>query len=67
MELKKSPGYESLAKAAPVIFDYSEDNFVADPRTQYDFSLSPLAWSLIYLDGLEANLNVIKASSPTMN
>ena len=67
MELKKSPGYESLAKAAPVIFDYSEDNFVADPRTQYDFSLSPLAWALIYLDGLEANLNVIKASSPTMN
>ena len=67
LELKKSPGYESLAKVAPVIFDYSEDNFVADPRTQYDFSLSPLAWSLIYLDGLEANLNVIKASSPTMN
>jgi hypothetical protein len=67
MELKKSPGYESLAKAAPVIFDYSEDNFVADPRTQYDFSLSPLAWALIYLDGLEANLYVIKASSPSLN
>jgi len=67
LELKKSPGYESLAKVAPVIFDYSEDNFVADPRTQYDFSLSPLAWALIYLDGLEANLYVIKASSPAMN
>jgi hypothetical protein len=67
LEFRKSPGYESLAKVAPVIFDYSEDNFVADPRTQYDFSLSPLAWALIYLDGLEANLYVIKASMPVTN
>ena len=67
LELRKSPGYESLAKAAPVIFDYSEDNFVEDPRTQYDFSLSPLAWALIYLDGLEANLYVIKASASSAN
>jgi hypothetical protein len=67
LELRKSPGYESLAKAAPIIFDYSEDNFVKDPGTQYDFSLLPLAWALIYLDGLEANLMVIKASSPVMN
>jgi hypothetical protein len=67
LELRKSPGYESLAKAAPIIFDYSEDNFVEDPRTQYDFSLSPLAWALIYLDGLEANLYVLKASSHSLN
>lgn len=67
LELRKSPGYENLARVAPVILDYSEDNFAADPRTQYDFSLSPLAWSLIYLDGLEANLNVIKASSNSLN
>jgi hypothetical protein len=67
LEFKKSPGYESLAKVAPIIFDYSEDNFVADPRTQYDFSLSPLAWALIYLDGLEANLYIIKASGPAIN
>ena len=67
LELRKSPGYESLAKAAPVIFDYSEDNFVEDPRTQYDFSMLPLAWALIYLDGLEANLYVIKASASAVN
>jgi hypothetical protein len=67
LEFRKSPGYESLAKAAPIIFDYSEDNFVEDPRTQYDFSLSPLSWALIYLDGLEANLYVIKASASTVN
>jgi hypothetical protein len=62
LEFRKNPGYENLAKVAPVIFDYGEDNFVSDPRTQYDFSLSPLAWALIYLDGLEANLNLIKAA-----
>jgi hypothetical protein len=62
LEFGKSPGYESLAKTAPLIFYYSEDGSVGDPRTQHDFTLSPLAWALIYLDGLEANLLMIKAS-----
>ncbi len=64
LEFGKTPGYESLAKAAPIIFDYNEDNFGADPRTQSDFSLLPLSWALIYLDGLEANLYMIEASAP---
>jgi hypothetical protein len=67
LEFGKSPGYESLAKAAPLIFDYSEDGYGGDPRTQQDFTLSPLSWALIYLDGLEANLSVIKASASAMN
>ena len=67
LEFGESRGYEDLAKAAPIIFDYSEDGFGGDPRTQYDFSLLPLAWALIYLDGLEANLYMIKASMPAVN
>jgi hypothetical protein len=62
LEFGISPGYESLAKTAPLIFYYSEDGSIGDSRTQHDFTLSPLAWALIYLDGLEANLLMIKAS-----
>jgi hypothetical protein len=62
LEFGISPGYESLAKTAPLIFYYSEDGSIGDSRIQHDFTLSPLAWALIYLDGLEANLLMIKAS-----
>jgi hypothetical protein len=62
LEFGISPGYESLAKTAPLIFYYSEDGSIGDSRTQHDFTLSPLAWAIIYLDGLEANLLMIKAS-----
>jgi len=62
LEFGISPGYESLAKTAPLIFYYSEDGSIGDSRTQHDFTLSPLTWALIYLDGLEANLLMIKAS-----
>jgi hypothetical protein len=62
LEFEKSPGYENLAKAAPLIFDYSEGGYGGDPRTEKDFALSPLSWALIYLDGLEANLEMIKVS-----
>jgi hypothetical protein len=67
LEFGKSPGYESLAKAAPLILDYSEDGYGGEPGTQNDFTLNPLSWALIYLDGLEANLYVIKASAPVVN
>jgi hypothetical protein len=67
LEFGKSPGYESLAKAAPLILDYSEDGYGGEPGTQNDFTLNPLSWALIYLDGLEANLNMIKASTPAAN
>jgi hypothetical protein len=67
LEFGKSPGYESLAKAAPLILDYSEDGYGGEPGTQNDFTLNPLSWALIYLDGLEANLLMIKASAPAVN
>jgi hypothetical protein len=56
-----TPGYEPLAKNAPEILNFKislQDN--SDWYTQV-FNDFP-AWVLIYLDGLEANLNIIKAS-----
>lgn len=61
-EFKKSPGYEKLAKSAPLIFDYKEHSGDEDPWVYQVFLYSPLAWALIYLDGLETNLLMIKAS-----
>jgi hypothetical protein len=67
LEFGKSAGYESLAKDAPLIFDYREDGYGGEPGSQMNFSLNPLSWALIYLDGLEANLYMIRASGPAIN
>jgi len=67
MEFGKTPGYENLAKAAPIIFDYSEDGYGGEPGSQTDFILNPVSWALIYLDGLEANLLMIRTSLPAIN
>jgi hypothetical protein len=57
-----TPGYEILAKNAPAIL-----NFKFSPSENADWYQQVfndfLAWVLIYLDGLEANLLMIKASS----
>jgi len=60
--MQKTPGYESLAKSAPSIFDYSDNITGDDSWAQLIFNDNTLSWSLIYLDGLETNLNMIKAS-----
>jgi hypothetical protein len=53
-----TPGYEMLARNAPVIFNFRAD----DPEwSKYVFN-DFYAWVLIYLDGLEANLLTIKAA-----
>jgi len=67
LEFGKTPGYERLAKAAPLIFDYSENGYGGEPGTQTDFILNPVSWALIYLDGLEANLLMIRTSLPAIN
>jgi hypothetical protein len=55
-----TPGYEMLAKDAPLIFNFRSD----DPEwSKYVFN-DFFAWVLIYLDGLEANLLTIKATGP---
>ncbi|MEI6049467.1 MAG: hypothetical protein WCS03_11260 [Bacteroidota bacterium] len=62
-EMGKTRGFESLAKVAPVIFDIN-DPAGSDPGWAYRiFRDNTLSWALIYLDGLEANLYMIKASA----
>lgn len=62
LEAGKTPGYEEFAKAAPTIFDYINPGDRPQDWTQGMFVATPRAWSLIYLDGLETNLKMIKTS-----
>jgi hypothetical protein len=59
-ELGKSDEHNRLAEAAPAILDYRE---TPDPHgwTQEKFVMTPVVWSLIYLDGLETDLKLIRA------
>ena len=67
LEFEKCPGYEGLARSAPLILDYSEAGYGGDPWARQVFTNCPLSWVLIYLDGIETNLYMIKASVPAMN
>jgi hypothetical protein len=61
LELGKNPEYKSLAEKAPLIFAFYEDE--DDRKWGYEaFEYNTLSWSLMYLDGLETNLNLIKAT-----
>ena len=62
LEFEKTPGYDNLARSAPSIFDYKEDGYDGLPWAIQIFTNSPLSWTLTYLDGLETNLYLIKAS-----
>jgi hypothetical protein len=64
LEFEKSPGYEGLAKSAPLIFDYREAGYNGDPWAIQIFTFNPLSWALIYLDGLEVIIFSIKESIP---
>jgi putative Mn2+ efflux pump MntP len=60
-EMQNTPGYEAIAKAAPGLFYFSE----LDPESVWGemlFQQNTLSWSLITLDGLKANLQMIKTS-----
>jgi hypothetical protein len=59
--MQNTRGYEAMAKAAPGLFYFSE----LDPESVWGemvFQQNTLSWSLITLDGLKANLEMIKAS-----
>jgi len=61
-EINKSTGFEELAAASPAILDFKKAYEGSDTWNTYVFRYSTLSWSLIYLDGLEDNLKMIKAS-----
>jgi len=61
--MKKTKGFEDVAKALPSILDLEEEKGKDNTLNFYSRNIFiPLSWALIYLDGLEANLNMIKAS-----
>lgn len=61
-KLGSTPGYEELARAAPVIFEFAELPGASDEWTRQMFQSNTRAWSLIYLDGLETNLKLLRTS-----
>jgi hypothetical protein len=66
--MKQTKGFDDAAKALPAILDLDEEKGKDDAHNFYNRNiLVPLSWALIYLDGLETNLYMIKASSPAMN
>ena len=60
-QLEKSDEYNWLAEAAPAIFDYKETPDDPLGWTKEKFVITPCVWSLIYLDGLETNLKMLRA------
>ena len=66
--MKQTKGFEDTAKALPSILDLDEERGKDDALNFYSRNIFvPLSWALIYLDGLEANLYMIKASAPVVN
>jgi hypothetical protein len=66
--MKQTKGFEDAAKALPLILDLDEEKGKDDARNFYSRNIFvPLSWALIYLDGLEANLHMIKASASAIN
>ena len=60
-ELQKSAANEEIASKVPLIFDFYETPDDKLGWTQGQFVATPRVWSLIYLDGLETNLKLLKA------
>lgn len=60
-EAEGMAAFETLAKAAPAIFDFKESIDRPDGWTFGTFIASPRIWSLVYLDALETNLKLLRA------
>jgi hypothetical protein len=66
--MKQTKGFEDAAKALPSILDVYEEKEKDDALDFYGRNIFiPLSWALIYLDGLETDLLMIKASVPSVN
>ena len=66
--MKQTRGYEETAKVLPSIVGLGEEN-EEDPAWAFTSRniLINLSWTLTYLDGLEANLLMIKATEPVVD
>jgi hypothetical protein len=61
-EIENTPGCEELAKNIPVILDLRQQD-KDEPLLIWHNITNTLSWTLIYLDGLETNLKMIKATT----
>jgi len=60
--LEKSASNEEMARNVPLIFDYSETPGEKFAWTMDKLIITPGVWAMIYLDGLETNLKLIRAA-----
>lgn len=66
--MKQTKGFEDAAKALPVILNLDEQKGRDGALNFYSGNfLAPLSWVLIYLDGLETDLNMIKVSASAVD
>lgn len=61
-ELNESAANEEIAGKVPLIFDYSETPGNKFAWTEGKFVMSPGVWALVYLDGLETNLKLLRVA-----
>jgi hypothetical protein len=65
--MSQTKGYEETAKALPSILGFGASNGENEIMSFYYRNIFiPLAWTLIYLDGVEANLGMIRAAGPAI-
>ena len=60
-EIENTPGCSELTKAIPVILDLNPQN-EDEPLLIWHNITNTLSWTLIYLEGLETNLKMIKTT-----
>ena len=60
-EIENTPGCNELTKAIPVILDLNPQN-EDEPLLIWHNITNTLSWTLIYLEGLETNLKMIKTT-----
>jgi hypothetical protein len=60
--LDTTPGYESLSKSLPAILDLGEQNEYGRLFIEPMFKENYMSWTLIWLDAMETNLGMIKAT-----
>jgi hypothetical protein len=60
--MEQSKGYQATARALPSILGFAAENGTDPDWTIRNVAGTNLAWVLIYLDGLEANLKMIKTA-----
>ena len=65
-EMKTYPGLKELVKNSQAIFEWDEPSIDPQKWAKRLFNDNTLSWTLIYLDGLRANLLLIKSSEPSI-